>query len=62
MLVRGSKITWRQSLITRMLILSGPGDLFEGMETIIARNRCARDWPEVELVFCDNYDRYGCKI
>jgi hypothetical protein len=46
-------------LITRMLILFGPGDLFEGMET---RNRCARDWPEVELVFCDNYDRYGCKI
>ena len=37
MLVRGSKITWRQSLIMRMLILSGPGDLFEGMEIIIAR-------------------------
>ena len=35
MCVRGPKITGKQSLMIRMFILSGPGDLFFGIAIII---------------------------
>jgi hypothetical protein len=35
MSVNGPSMTGRQSLIIRMLILSGPGDLFDGIVVII---------------------------
>jgi hypothetical protein len=33
--VNGPSMTWRQCLIIRMLILSGPGDLFDGIDVIM---------------------------
>ena len=35
MSVNGPSMTGRQSLIIRMLILSGPGDLFDGIDVIM---------------------------
>lgn len=38
MFVRGPKITGRLSLITRIVILSGPDDLSEGMNEIACQH------------------------
>jgi hypothetical protein len=38
MSVNGPSMTGRQSLIIRMLILSGPGDLFDGIMTGVNLN------------------------
>ena len=37
MVVRGPRMTGRQSLMTCILILSGPGDLFVGIDEMMLR-------------------------
>jgi hypothetical protein len=49
MSVNGQSMTGRQSLIIRMLILSGPGDLFDGIVVIMhCTSSCACDGSELE--------------